>query len=215
MTQTEHDQSYDVVLREVEPQLMAIIRETVPSFGRPIAYLFDEVEAYVSRQQAHAVSGPLMVLHDAEYRATDCDIEVAVPLPQTIPANERVGVYELAGALMVCVVYTDSYGRLAEVLHTLLIWVDANAMAITGPLREVYVRQQPGNIILILGCRTTDQMQDNLGCLDFQITGEQLATLNAVADFNIGFPYSFLHSDNVRNLVFGDSFALLDNHRHP
>ncbi|MEM8533812.1 MAG: aldo/keto reductase [Chloroflexota bacterium] len=76
-----------------------------------------------------------------------------------------------------------------------------------------WVRQQAGNIIPILGCRTTDQIQDSLGCLDFELTAEQLETLNAVADFNIGFPYSFLYGNNARNLIFGDSFALLDNHR--
>ena len=140
MIHTENEQSYDVVLRKVEPQLMATIRQRVPSFGRPIAQLFDEVEAYVAQQQARAVSCPLMVLHDAEYRATDCDIEVAVPLTHAIPATGRVGVYELSGALMACVVYTGSYARLAEALHTLLIWVDTNAMTTTGPLREVYLR---------------------------------------------------------------------------
>jgi aryl-alcohol dehydrogenase-like predicted oxidoreductase len=76
-----------------------------------------------------------------------------------------------------------------------------------------WVRQQPGNIIPILGCRSVRQIQDNLGCLDFSLTGEQMAALSAVADFKLGFPNSFLHSDHVRQLIFGDSFALLDNHR--
>jgi aryl-alcohol dehydrogenase-like predicted oxidoreductase len=76
-----------------------------------------------------------------------------------------------------------------------------------------WVRQRPGNVIPILGCRTVKQLQDNLGCLDFRLTGEQLAALDSVAHFSAGFPNSFLHSDHVRNLIFGDSFALLDNHR--
>lgn len=76
-----------------------------------------------------------------------------------------------------------------------------------------WVRQQPGTIIPILGCRTVKQLQDNLGCLDFRLTGEQMAALAAVADFRMGFPNSFLHSDHVRHLIFGDSFALLDHHR--
>ena len=47
---------------------------------------------------------------------------------------------------MACVVYTGSYDRLAEALHTLLIWVDTNAMTITGPLREVYLRFGADNL---------------------------------------------------------------------
>jgi len=73
-----------------------------------------------------------------------------------------------------------------------------------------WVRQQPGNIIPILGCRTVKQLQDNLGCLEFRLTDEQMAELAEIADFSPGFPNSFLHSDHVRGLIFGETFALLD-----
>lgn len=76
-----------------------------------------------------------------------------------------------------------------------------------------WVRQQPGVVIPILGCRTEAQLQDNLGCLDFRLSDEQLTALNRLADFKQGFPSSFLHSNHVRNLIFGDTFAQIDSHR--
>ncbi|HLU12103.1 MAG TPA: aldo/keto reductase [Oceanobacillus sp.] len=76
-----------------------------------------------------------------------------------------------------------------------------------------WVRQQPGNVIPILGCRTEKQLEDNLGCLDFRLTDEQMAELEKVAAFKIGFPASFLHSNHVRGMIFGDTFARLDHHR--
>lgn len=76
-----------------------------------------------------------------------------------------------------------------------------------------WVRQQPGNIIPILGCRTVAQIEDNLGCLDFRLTDAQVAELNTIADFTLGFPYSFLHGSHVRNLIFGEHFALIDSDR--
>jgi aryl-alcohol dehydrogenase-like predicted oxidoreductase len=76
-----------------------------------------------------------------------------------------------------------------------------------------WVRQQPGNVIPTLGCRSEKQIDDNLGCLDFHLTDEQMAELSKIADFKVGFPSSFLHSGHVRGLIFGDTFALLDNHR--
>jgi aryl-alcohol dehydrogenase-like predicted oxidoreductase len=76
-----------------------------------------------------------------------------------------------------------------------------------------WVRQQPGNVIPILGCRSEKQIEDNLGCLDFRLTDEQMAELSKIADFKVGFPASFLHSTHVRGLIFGETFALLDNHR--
>lgn len=72
-----------------------------------------------------------------------------------------------------------------------------------------WVRQQPGNVIPILGCRTLAQLQDNVGCLEFQLTSEQMDRLSQLADFKIGFPLSFLKSDHVGNLIFGETLDSL------
>ncbi len=69
-------------------------------------------------------------------------------------------------------------------------------------------------VIPILGCRSERQLEDNLGCLDFRLSDAQLEALDSVSGFNQDFPNAFLHSQNVRNLVFGDTFALLDDHRN-
>jgi aryl-alcohol dehydrogenase-like predicted oxidoreductase len=79
-------------------------------------------------------------------------------------------------------------------------------------LAIAWVRQQPGQIIPILGCRSAAQLDDNLGALDVRLSEEQLAALGNLAGFSLGFPNSFLHSNHVRGLIFGDTFARLDNH---
>lgn len=73
-----------------------------------------------------------------------------------------------------------------------------------------WVRQQPGNIIPILGARSVAQLQDNLGALDFRLNDEQMDRLAQVAGFSAGFPNGFLHSHHVRGLIFGETFARLD-----
>jgi aryl-alcohol dehydrogenase-like predicted oxidoreductase len=80
-----------------------------------------------------------------------------------------------------------------------------------------WVRQQ-GNgqhapIIPILGARTLAQIEDNLGVLDFALTLEQLERLSAASPISLGFPRDFLESAHVRGLIFGETFAKLDNHR--
>ena len=74
-----------------------------------------------------------------------------------------------------------------------------------------WVRQQPGSIIPILGCRTLDQLQDNLCCLEFQLSRDQMDELSQLADFKMGFPLSFLKSAHVGNLIFGETLALLED----
>ncbi|MCU0490381.1 MAG: aldo/keto reductase [Chloroflexaceae bacterium] len=76
-----------------------------------------------------------------------------------------------------------------------------------------WVRQQGSNVIPILGCRSLAQLEDNLGCLDVHLEQQHMAQLNEIAGFTVGFPLRFLHSAHVRNLIFGEGFALLDNHR--
>lgn len=76
-----------------------------------------------------------------------------------------------------------------------------------------WVRQQAGNVIPILGARNESQIIDNLGCLEFSLSDEMIERLNAIANFKIGFPNSFLMGDHIRELIFGDSFARLDQNR--
>jgi aryl-alcohol dehydrogenase-like predicted oxidoreductase len=80
-----------------------------------------------------------------------------------------------------------------------------------------WVRQQQDTahapVIPILGARTEAQIRDNLGCLSFALTDEQLERLSAASPFSLGFPRSFLESDHVRGLIFGETFAKIDNHQ--
>jgi len=75
-----------------------------------------------------------------------------------------------------------------------------------------WVRQQPGIIIPIVGAKTEAQLKDNLDCLKFNLTDEQIAKLNEASKIDLGFPHSFLSSDNIRDLVFGGTYNKIDNH---
>ena len=76
-----------------------------------------------------------------------------------------------------------------------------------------WVRQQPGLVIPILGARREAHIKDNLGCLEFELTAEQMRRLAQASPISLGFPHSFWASQDVKELIFGDSFSRLDNHR--
>lgn len=69
-----------------------------------------------------------------------------------------------------------------------------------------WVRQRSQNIIPILGSRSEKHLKDNLGCLDFSLTDEQIRRLNGSSPIELGFPHSFLSSEHVRGLIFGETF---------
>jgi aryl-alcohol dehydrogenase-like predicted oxidoreductase len=76
-----------------------------------------------------------------------------------------------------------------------------------------WVRQQSSQIIPIIGARRLSQLQDNLACLEWNLTAEQLERLAQLSPPQLGFPHDFLSSNHVRSLIFGETFAKIDNHR--
>jgi aryl-alcohol dehydrogenase-like predicted oxidoreductase len=78
-----------------------------------------------------------------------------------------------------------------------------------------WVRQQRSRalIIPIIGARTATQLEQNLACLEFELTAEQLQRLDEASAIGYGFPHDFLGSDHVRGLIYGETLPLIDNHR--
>jgi hypothetical protein len=52
-----------------------------------------------------------------------------------------------------------------------------------------------------------------LKCLDWQLNGEQIAKLDEATKIELGFPHDFLTNDFVLQMVFGGTYAAIDNHR--
>jgi aryl-alcohol dehydrogenase-like predicted oxidoreductase len=81
-----------------------------------------------------------------------------------------------------------------------------------------WIRQQQqidkykGVIIPIIGARTEAQIKDNLGCLDFELTEDQLKRLDEKSKIQLGFPHDFM-SEAAKVFLYGNTFSLIDNHR--
>lgn len=133
--------SYDVILREVEPVLMAMLREVAVDDDH-LHSMFDELENYVAQyDQARADKPPLAIYYDGEYREKDIDAEVAVPLNYSIPESDEVRVRETSRQSNVaCVVHAGSYSSLYQAYNALLGWMETNHYQMTGPIIEVYLR---------------------------------------------------------------------------
>ena len=78
-----------------------------------------------------------------------------------------------------------------------------------------WVRAQPWHSVPIVGARSEEQLRENLGALDVDLSPEHLARLDAVSEFRAGFPRDFLESEHVRGLIFGETFDLIDDPRAP
>jgi aryl-alcohol dehydrogenase-like predicted oxidoreductase len=76
-----------------------------------------------------------------------------------------------------------------------------------------WVRQKPGVMIPILGARNVKQLEDNLGCLELELSPEIVARLDAATAIDLGFPHEFLGWESIREIVYGKKWAEIDRHR--
>jgi len=131
---------YDVVIKRVEPQLVASVRNTLASYP-DVGRLFNEVYGYLA---LHGVKGTDLIgaaiwHNDDEYRTSDIDSEAAVFLKQAIPESERVKVYEIPAFTMASVVHKGAFNKFNLAYEAILRWIEGNGYRIVGPNREVYL----------------------------------------------------------------------------
>jgi aryl-alcohol dehydrogenase-like predicted oxidoreductase len=73
-----------------------------------------------------------------------------------------------------------------------------------------WVRQQNGTVIPVVGASKVSQVRDNLACLDFELSEDQLRRLEEASGIELGFPHDFLSTDTIKDLIFGDTYSSLD-----
>ena len=79
-----------------------------------------------------------------------------------------------------------------------------------GQVAINWVRQQPGNVIPLIGAKREEQMKDNLGSLAFGLTEAHLNQLNEASKIDLGFPHDFLASEAVIKAIHGKTFEKIE-----
>lgn len=127
-----------VVVRAVPAMEVYAVRKRVPQLGAPMQSLFEDAEAVVAAAQARSPASPFTLFHDPDYRETDVDVEVCIPVKTGIDGlTTRV---VPAATAMGCITYRGPYEQTSLLYSQLLQWLDRSGMRMSGPLREVYHR---------------------------------------------------------------------------
>ncbi len=71
-----------------------------------------------------------------------------------------------------------------------------------------WARQKSPRILPIVGATRSSQLKDNLACLEFELSAEQIRRLDEVSRIELGFPLAFL--EQVREIIYGKTFPLID-----
>ncbi len=137
---------YDVLLKQVDPLLVASIREIIP-LGTEPGQSHEKILTYLEQQRIPYSSPRILLLH-SRYKWYDdnmgIDAEAAVPLTATVVENEQVNIRTLQGGLMACTVHTGSNVALGQAYAALHQWLEENKYQIVDVPRQLHLQHVSG-----------------------------------------------------------------------
>jgi DNA-binding transcriptional MerR regulator/DNA gyrase inhibitor GyrI len=141
MLREEPPMTYEIHLRETEPQPAASIRGRAPwsDLGSFISAALLEVFG-VAGQQCVRFAGPAYgIYHSAESAEAEVDLEVGMPVAEPIGPTGRVIATTIPGGLVATTVHAGRYEEIAPAYRALGEWVQEHGHETAGPPREVYL----------------------------------------------------------------------------
>jgi effector-binding domain-containing protein len=130
----------DVVVKTIEPQLVASMRERIASLDR-LGGMFAELAEHI-KSHGGKTSGPgTFINHDSEYQDGGSDLETVFPICAAIPATDKISIYELPGVTaMACLIYQGGHNAACdEARQALAAWIEDNGYRIDGPDRLAFL----------------------------------------------------------------------------
>jgi len=135
--------AYDVILKQIEPQLVASVRAILPDHGA-VGELFAEVYDALGEHAAAAL-GPtpgqggqtLVLWYDSEYKEADFDGAAAFFVRCRAPDSGRMRVHELPAATVASTIHHGSYETIGDAHQAVVGWIEANQYRIAGADREI------------------------------------------------------------------------------
>jgi DNA-binding transcriptional MerR regulator len=127
----------NVVLKEIGPQWIVSLRETIPAY-RAIGQLFGKL--YGSLGPLGGQGTGVALLHDTEFREQDVDAEVGVYLKHETEVREPLKCYQLPAVTVASAVHHGSFDHIGEAYGALLRWIETNRYCPAGPTREIFLQ---------------------------------------------------------------------------
>ena len=134
--------AYEIVLKQVNPLLVATLRETM-ALTVDLEQKYRNIFTYLDQQRIAYEQLPLLLRH-SRYETRDdgiyADIELAVPLRTSLPDHELLKCRTLPGGVMACTVHTGNAHMLGQVYMALHSWMADNGYRFAGPPRQLHLQ---------------------------------------------------------------------------
>jgi DNA-binding transcriptional MerR regulator/predicted transcriptional regulator YdeE len=136
---------YDIILKQVEPQLVASVRAILPDHSA-VGSLFVQVYEALGPHAREAL-GPhpgqggqtLVLWYDTEFKERDVDGAAAFLLRCCVPESGQMHIHELPAGTFAATLHHGPYNTIDQAHEAVFTWIEANEYRIVGPDREVYL----------------------------------------------------------------------------
>jgi effector-binding domain-containing protein len=130
----------DVVIKSIDAQYVMSVRSVIPSYDK-VGILFETLCSAIENADIKFNGPAISIYYDSDYKESDIDVEVVVPVPAGTQALDGFEVKELPTvSKAACIIHTGSYENFNVSYGALMKWVADNDYSIAGPNREVYLR---------------------------------------------------------------------------
>jgi len=134
--------AYEVLLKQIDPLLVASIRESIPIISKR-GHLHEALSAYLHQQDVQYTQPELLLLHSSHElhdEGMSIDVEVAIPVSTALSGNEQIRIRTLPGGFMACTVHTGDDLFLGQAYVTLYRWMKDNGYRLIGSPRQVHLQ---------------------------------------------------------------------------
>ena len=134
----------EITIVEIQPQMVLGMRKR--GKYEQIATMLPKVYQFAMEKGIQIQGPPLFVCHEwtkEEAMKADqegnADVEVAVPISNTIEETDELKCYELSGGKMAKIIHKGPYQECGPTYDKLYAWLEQNEKRIMGPIREIYL----------------------------------------------------------------------------
>ena len=148
---------FEVLLKTVEPQWIASVRETITSWDQDIVgptftRMFDEVGKYLDSHKVAPI-GPGMALYHHQSPFIDrgaeeeyLDVESALVINAPMPESDRVKVRKLPQMEVASAIHHGDFSGLYLAKQAVFSWLESNQYHRAGSIREIYLHFDPDHM---------------------------------------------------------------------
>ncbi|MEO8609411.1 MAG: MerR family transcriptional regulator [Chloroflexota bacterium] len=143
--QETHMPVLEVVVKHIEIQHVLGLRETIP-VPTYLGKLMHDAFAALDANRIQPAHPPIAIFHDEDYQPSDIDVELAIPVAESVNANllltdgRQLSAYDLpAIPLAACAIHAASHDTVEATYTALGQWIADNGYRIAGVSREIYL----------------------------------------------------------------------------